>query len=65
MWRYIKEKIDEHEIENIAALKDEIVQMWNTPNPGMCSKLVNSVPKRLQCLINKKGIQSTKKIITA
>ena len=65
VWEYIKEKIGKHEIENLAALKDKIVQLWNTINPAMCSRLINSIPKRLQCLINKKGIQSTKQIIIA
>ena len=55
VWGYIKEKIGKHEIENLPALKDKIVQLWNTINPAMYSRLINSIPKRLQCLINKKG----------
>jgi hypothetical protein len=55
IWGYIKEKIDEHEVENITALKYKIIQIWNTIKPDMCSKLINSIPKRLQCVINKKG----------
>ncbi len=61
VWGYIKEKIGGHEVENIAVLKDKIVQIWNTINPDMCSKLINSIPKRLQCLIDKKGYPINKK----
>ena len=62
VWGYIKEKIGEHEVENLATLKEKIAQIWNTINPDMCSKLINPIPKRLQCVIDKKkGIQSRKK----
>ena len=58
---YIKEKIGEHEVENLATLKEKIVQIWNTINPDMCSKLINSIPKRLQCVIDKKRVSNPEK----
>ncbi|CAF3794840.1 unnamed protein product [Rotaria sp. Silwood1] len=61
VWGHIKEKIDGCEITNIAMLRNKIVKIWNTITPKMCSKLINSIPKRLQCLINKQGYPINKK----
>jgi hypothetical protein len=61
IWGYIKEKIEEHEVENLVILKERIVQIWNTITPQMCSKLIDSIPKRLQCVIDKYGYSISKK----
>jgi hypothetical protein len=37
------------------------VKIWRTITLKTCSNLINSIPRRLQCLINKKGFQITKK----
>jgi hypothetical protein len=55
VWGYMKEKLEENEFENVTMLKKEIVTIWNTITPQMCSKWINSIPRRLQCLIKKKG----------
>ena len=36
VWAYIKDKIDEHEVENITTLKHRIVQIWNKITLQMC-----------------------------
>ncbi|CAF3927300.1 unnamed protein product, partial [Rotaria sp. Silwood1] len=52
---YIKQKLEGEEIKNIPTLKTNIIEIWRTISPQMCSKLMNSIPRRLQCLINKEG----------
>ncbi len=42
-------------------IKNKIVKIWRTITLKTCSNLINSIPRRLQCLINKKGFQITKK----
>jgi hypothetical protein len=61
IWSFIKEKLQHEEIQDISILKEKIVKIWTTVTPKMCSNLINSIPRRLQCLINKKGFQITKK----
>ncbi|CAF5130771.1 unnamed protein product [Rotaria sp. Silwood1] len=64
IWGYIKEKLEENEFENVTMLKKKIVTIWNTITPRMCSNWINSIPRRLQCLIKKKKvIQLIKKTI--
>jgi hypothetical protein len=61
VWGYIKEKLEENEFENVTMLKRRIVTIWNTITPQVCSKWMNSISRRLQCLIKKKVIKSIKK----
>jgi hypothetical protein len=61
IWSYIKEKLKGEEIQDISILKKKIMKIWRTITPKTCSNLINSIPRRLQCLINKKGFQITKK----
>jgi hypothetical protein len=55
IWAYIKEKIEEEEFENVSLLKKRIITIWRTITPVMCSKWINSIPRRLQALIKKNG----------
>ena len=61
IWSFIKEKLKREEIKNVSILKRKIVEIWKTITPTMCSNLINSIPRRLQCLIDKNGFQITKK----
>src|SRR5690242_8804964 len=61
IWSYIKQKLEGEEIKNVPMLKNKIIEIWRTISPQMCSKLINSIPRRLQCLINKKGYTVNKK----
>jgi hypothetical protein len=63
IWSFIKEKLKHEEIQDISILKKKIVEIWRTITPKMCSDFINSIPRRLQCLINKKGFKSPKKNI--
>lgn len=60
LWAYIKEKLEEEEFENLPLLKKRIVTIWKSITPAMCSKWINSIPKRLQALIEKKGFSINK-----
>jgi hypothetical protein len=42
-------------------LKNKIIEIWRTISLQMCSKLINSIPARLQCLINKERYSVEKK----
>jgi len=55
VWAYIKEKLSLEEIENLPMLKNKVIDIWRTITPQMCLKLINSIPRRLQCLITKGG----------
>ncbi len=55
IWAYIKEKIEEEEFENVSLLKKRIITIWRKITPAMCSKWINSIPRRLQALIKKNG----------
>ena len=61
IWAYIKEKLEEEEFENVSLLKKRIVTIWNTITPAMCSKWINSIPRRLQALIKKNDYSINKK----
>lgn len=61
IWRHIKEKLNGEKIENLDVLKRKIINIWQTITPDMCSKLINSIPRRLQCLIEKQGYSINKK----
>lgn len=60
LWAYIKEKLEEEEFSNLSSLKQRIVTIWKSITPAMCSKWINSIPKRLQALIEKKGFSINK-----
>jgi hypothetical protein len=55
VWDYIKEKLSLEEIENLPMLKNKVIDVWRTITIQICSKLIISIPRRLQCLINKGG----------
>jgi hypothetical protein len=61
IWGYIREKLEEEEFANVSLLKERIVTIWNTITPTMCSKWINSIPRRLQALIKKNGYSINKK----
>lgn len=61
IWGHIKEKLRGEDIESITMLKRRVGDIWRAITPQMCSKLINSIPRRLQCLIDKDGYQVNKK----
>ncbi|CAF1498164.1 unnamed protein product [Rotaria sp. Silwood1] len=61
IWGYIKEKLKGEEIKNISMLKNKIIETSRTISPQMCSKLMNSIPRRSECLINKESYSVNKK----
>lgn len=60
IWSFIKEKLKREEIQSVSVLKNEIVKIWRPISPQMCSYLINSIPSRLQCLIEKKDYNDIK-----
>ena len=54
IWHYIKQKLDACQIKDLVTLKTKIVEIWRTISSETCSTLIRSIPRRLQCVIDKK-----------
>jgi len=65
MWSIMKNKVSERQPSSLKALQESIKQVWLKEFPKeYCQELIASMPRRLQAVIDNKGvIQSTKKAI--
>ena len=57
---YIKQKLDACEIKDLVILKTKIVEISRSISAETCSTLIRSIPRRLQCVIDKKGCRIEK-----
>lgn len=55
LWDHLDKKIRYHTISNINQLKSVIENEWNQISSDVTSNLVNSMPKRLQAVLQAKG----------
>ena len=55
IWHYLETQIRKHEITNKEILKNKLQEEWNKIEPQYLTKLIASVPRRLQNVINAKG----------
>ena len=61
IWGYIKQKLDLYEIKDLVTLKTKIIEIWRTISSETCSTMISSIPRRLQCVIDKQGYVINKK----
>lgn len=55
LWLILKKKVNSAPISNKNELKVKITEEWNTISPEYTRKLVESMPRRLQCVIDNDG----------
>ena len=54
-WNFLKNKIQEKQPNNINDLQQELKKLWVTLDSTYSASLADSMPKRLQMVINSKG----------
>jgi len=54
-WNYLKNKVQERKLSNINDLQEELKKLWVTLDSTYFASLADSMPKRLQMVINSKG----------
>lgn len=55
MWAIIDRNIEKYKISTTDELKNAIKDIWSKFTVDECSKLVNSIPKRIKCVLKAKG----------
>lgn len=59
VWSMMKKKLQDLDTSSVAKLKQAVVQVWGELSPTYLEKLADSVPRRLESVIKRKG-NSTK-----
>lgn len=55
LWDEIDRRIDRSSVNNVQQLKIQIQNVWSSIEPSVTQKLVESMPRRLQAVIDAKG----------
>lgn len=55
VWGELKRRLRKRKITKKEELKMAIIEEWQNIEPSFCKKLVESVPRRLEAIINSKG----------
>jgi hypothetical protein len=55
LWDYVERNIREYDISNKNQLKSAILEVWQNIPPELTKKLVESVPKRIQAVLQRNG----------
>lgn len=55
LWGWMKRKLYQREVQSVDQLKEAIQQVWDEVPDYMLSKLMCSMPKRLQRVVDKQG----------
>lgn len=55
LWGVLKKKLRRMKATTLDQLKDNIKMCWNQITPDECKRLVDSMPRRIQAVINAKG----------
>lgn len=55
LWSILKQKIRERGPRNLSDLKAIVLEEWNKITTDVCQKLVESMPRRCQAVIDSKG----------
>lgn len=58
LWNHLDNKVREHHISSKPELKRILLQEWERIEPSFCRKLVESIPKRLEKVIEAKGLHT-------
>lgn len=55
LWHILKERIRQYRHTSKGALKEKILQEWESISPDICYKLVATMPKRVKAVIRARG----------
>lgn len=55
LWDEVDRQIDRTVVINVGSLKKEIIRVWESITPDVTKKLVESMPRRLQAVLDAKG----------
>jgi transposase len=55
LWDELGRRMQRRQVSNKNQLKEALLEEWNKIEPKCCQKLVNSMPNRLECVIEKMG----------
>ncbi len=51
LWGILKWKVEEHKVSNIHQIRDVIMEEWKRTPETTCEALVNSMPKRVNAVL--------------
>lgn len=55
LWGVLKRKVEERQVSNIRQLRDVITEEWKAIPSATCAGLVNSMPRRIQSVLDNNG----------
>lgn len=55
LWHEMKKKLRANPARNVKDLKVKLTEIWLSFTAEMCAKLVDTMPKRMKCVIERKG----------
>lgn len=55
LWHEMKKKLRANPARTVDELKLKLVDMWRSFTPQYCKKLIGTMPKRMDCVIKRKG----------
>jgi hypothetical protein len=54
-WSLLKQELAKRPYVNLERFKQNIIEIWTEISPQICSKLIESMPKRLQKALENEG----------
>ena len=60
VWSVLRGKLGTEDFESVKKLKSAITREWKKVTPELCDKLICSIGRRLQAVVNKNGEQIAK-----
>ncbi len=55
MWGILKRKVEKHYVSNIQQLRDVLMEEWKRMPATACAALVNSMPRRINAVLDNNG----------
>ena len=55
VWAYLKKQVEKENATTVAELKEAVVKCWQEIPHSLCTKLVESIPRRLNAIVQNRG----------
>ena len=61
LWDIFKRQVEERQVSNIRQLREIIIEEWKNIPATTCAALVNSMPRRVQVVLDNNGAHTKNK----
>jgi hypothetical protein len=60
LWSIIRQELSKYQFSSLDDVKEKIIDIWESFDEEQCTKMIDSIPKRLKAIVRKQGQRITK-----